>query len=385
MGIHSVALIPFFLICHAVNAISIQLINTSIFDYGSHDFNPWRADGIPLPQKGPRTDGFWLFAIIDGKLYYKPHGQDERQRRFYFAAYGILNLIERHEIPNVIFLYSVHDGGKIRRDFPYPWFTTWKKSMSGGLILWPCWLFWGDILKERRSESVRPQLPWSSLFHSMISQQMQWRVRQSKAIFRGSYRRGLRESLFRCGEMYPNLLDVKIAGWDDKSTKNIFNGKPISALDRCKYKYILVVDGSTESTGMLHAVGCGSVVLKVESSSMSFWSRALQAGVHYISIPSTRHSICTRVLNAISWSKEQSKNRNMRNGEEISNKLSLWVKDNLNMTFVYKYMAAQLETYASLQQFEPTLSRGYKRLTLKSLLACMHTWEKKHFLKIIYS
>ena len=146
---------------------------------------------------------------------------------------------------------------------------------------------------------------------------------------------------------HPDLLNVKIVGWNPRAKKN--TKRPIQIIDptqfrfepgerandaeKYKHKYILCPDGHVSAFRLGSELKSGSVIFKPKSDYKIWFSHMLVPGIHYIEVDSMLKDLVEKVK----WCRE-----NDDQCKQIAINAQKFYDTYLNKTAILRYFAQQL-------------------------------------------
>ena len=146
---------------------------------------------------------------------------------------------------------------------------------------YPQFTFWGEYLDARTSDP-----PWRVLRNTMMNGWMPFSERNASLFYSGAPNTNpLRGIASKCP--YENFLVNR-------------PGLKVYGDQKCRFKYLLYVDGTYASGSILPIVGCGSVPFLVKSPWTTAWSRCLVPYKHFIPITSNPKMLCADLKSKVS-------------------------------------------------------------------------------------
>ena len=376
------------------------------------DFQPWEESGITKKMieralnAGGETN---RFVIINQKLYMTERRSKSKwgdSKRWYFA-YGLLELLEKYgnEVPDVDIVINggdyplsskvetYHIGKALnKRGKRAVVRRSWNESKlkappvvfsiarrDGFLdILWPQNNVWG---MDWKGMGMRER-PWCIEFQNLVdaSLHVPFSKRRAKLFWRGQLRSNANErgGLIRCKSVIlpklgrkfdANLFDVAangvVVGKGGRRIPGVSTrkAKQISAKERCRYKYLIHVEGMTYSLAQLPQALCGSIMLMSKYRYYTVFERAYRANGFYLPIAKpmfdrnakavgiiNEKEACANISDVLVWAENES---NRGKIESILQKSREWVMKEYGPEGISKYMMNVLKKYKSLMRFKP--------------------------------
>jgi len=350
------------------------------------DLQPWNRTGITKKmvdlgaQQGMRAN---RIQIIDGKIYAQISKSLRGPSRIWYWLWGLMELIDEfpaEDIPNVDFILNTQDDPQVSivgkrpknpmlakkfRDYvpgvegqaPPPVFSAVTTSNNYDL-LWPLWTIWGEDVEGAGSKTGGfHDPPWKDLHPKLVqsANKNKWSERRSERIFwRGSVKTNpARRELIHCSRKVVDAADVQ---------HKLRVGKPIGALDRVKYKYLIYLDGKSFSSAVLPMLLAGAVIfLPNNSPFQTLCLRAFRENEFYqVYVSLSRGQLCHTLSETLS----DLKNNELRVGKQARDALN-WAERQLNMLAFQKYMIAMLKRYADLLRYAPTRTKNTVEISWK--------------------
>ena len=351
------------------------------------DLQPWNITGITkrmvdlAAQQGMRAN---RIQIIDGKIYAQISKSSRGPSRIWYWLWGLMELIDdfpSEDIPNVDFVLNTQDDPQVPvvgkrpknpilaknyRDYvpgiegqaPPPVFSAVTTSNHYDL-LWPLWTIWGEDVEGAGSKTGGfHDPPWKELHPKLIhfAKKNKWSERRSERIFwRGSVKTNpARRALIRCSKNTVDAADVQ---------HKLRVGKPIDALDRVKYKYLIYLDGKSFSSAVLPMLVAGAVVfLPNNSPFQTLCQRAFREnGFHQVfHVSLSQGEICRTLSEILSGLRNEEVRVENRAKDAVD-----WAETQLSMLAFQKYMIAMLKRYADLLKYTPTKTKDTVEISWK--------------------
>jgi len=298
--------------------------------------------------------------------------------------WGLIELIDEfpaEDIPNVDFILNTQDYPQVSvvgkrpknpilaktfRDYvpgvegqaPPPVFSVMTTSNNYDL-LWPLWTIWGE--DEEGAGSTTGGFhdpPWKDLQSKLVqsANENKWSRRRNERIFwRGSVKTNpARRELVRCSKNIVDAANVQ---------HKLKVGKPMDALDRVRYKYLIYLDGKTFSSAVLPMLLSGAVIfLPNNSPFQTLCQRAFRENdFHQVfDVSLSRGELCRTLSKTLSDLKSNELRAEKRARDALS-----WAETQLNMLAFQKYMIAILKRYADLLQYKPTRTKNTVEISWK--------------------
>ena len=388
-------------------------VNCALSAWIETDFEPWQQTGITerMIERGLDSGGETnRFVIKDQKLYMTERKSKSKwgdSKRWYFAL-GLLELIEKFgsEVPDVDIVINGEDyplssefetyvTGKVSNNNKKKRATSrrkWSDSELGAPpivfsiarrdgfvdIPWPQNNIWG---MDWKGMGMREQ-PWCVEFKNLMESSLfvPFSARHPKVFWRGQIRSNANErgGLIRCKTVIlpklgrradANFFDVAangvVVGKGGRRIPGVskYSGKQISAKERCKYKYLVHVEGLTYSLAQLPQALCGSLLFMSEYRYLTVFERAYRANGFYLPIEKPVYDknakaeglerekeVCANISDVLAWAEDS------ENGAYVENTLRKsqeWVAREYSPNSISLYMLNVLKKYQSLQKFEP--------------------------------
>ena len=350
------------------------------------DLKPWKSTGITKKmvdsgaQQGMRAN---RIQIIDGKIYAQINKSSRGPSRIWYWLWGLKELIDEfpEDIPDVDFILNTQDDPQVSvigkrpknpilrkkfRDYvpgvegqaPPPVFSAVTTSNNYDL-LWPLWTIWGEDVEGAGSKTGGfHDPPWKELQPKLVqfANENKWSERRSNKIFwRGSVKTNpARRELIRCSKKVVDAADVQ---------HKLRVGKPIGALDRVQYKYLIYLDGKSFSSAVLPMLLAGAVIfLPNNSPFQTLCQRAFREnGFHQVfDVSLSRGQLCRTLSETMSDLKSDELRAENRARDALD-----WAETQLNMLSFQKYMVAMLKRYADLLKYTPTKTKNTVEISWK--------------------
>uniref|UniRef100_A0ACD5WWR0 Uncharacterized protein n=1 Tax=Avena sativa TaxID=4498 RepID=A0ACD5WWR0_AVESA len=352
-------------------------------DYFRHihtDLEPWRATGITQHTLArARRHAMFRLVVVSGRAYVQKYRQSY-QTRDIFTQWGILQLLARYpgRVPDVEIMFATGDVIEVRasdyRDDPSaapPLFRYCKDVTQEVAVLWPDWSFWGwpEI-------NVRP---WAPLMKDFVreNERLRWADREPYAFWKGNtVKLPVREDLYRC-----NNDSAAGKEWNARlfkhhwgSVSGVTEGeiKETNILDQCRYRYKIYVGGRAWSVSEKYILACDSPMLALDTNYKDFFSRGLVAGKHYW--PIDHGNKCPAIKFAVDWG-----NAHPEEAQRMGQEGSGFVREEMDMEYVYEYMLHVLTQYAALLRYKPTVPSNGVELCPESI-ACPRSDREREFM-----
>ena len=351
------------------------------------DLQPWNNTGITkrmvdlAAQQGMRAN---RIQIIDGKIYAQISQSSRGPSRIWYWLWGLMELISdfpSENIPNVDFVLNAQDDPQVSvvgkrpknpilakkcRDYvpgieseaPPPVFSAVTTSNNYDL-LWPFWTIWGEDVEGAGSKTGGfHDPPWKELHPKLIqfARENKWSERRKETIFwRGSVKTNpARRALIRCSKNIVDAADVQ---------HKLRIGKPIGALDRVMFKYLIYLDGKSFSSAVLPMLVTGAAIfLPNNSQYQTLCERAFRKNeFHQVFDVSLSQGVFCRTLSKIL---SGLKTDELRVEKQARAALD-WAETQLSMLAFQKYMIAMLKRYADLLKYTPTRTKNTIEISWK--------------------
>ena len=395
-------------------------INCTLSAWIETDFEPWQQTGITerMIERGLYS-GYETnrFVIKDQELYMTERKSKSKwgdSKRWYFAL-GLLELIEKFgsEVPDVDVVINGEDYPLTSEFETYATGKVWnnnkknkkKRAISqrkwsdsklgappivfsiarrdGFLdILWPQNNIWG---MDWKGMGMREQ-PWCVEFKNLMENSLfvPFSARRPKVFWRGQIRSNANErgGLIRCKTVIlpklgrradANFFDVAangvVVGKGGRQIPGVsrHSGKQISAKERCKYKYLVHIEGLTYSLAQLPQALCGSLMLMSKYRYLTVFERAYRANGFYLPIAKPMYDtnakakgleiekeVCANISDVLAWAEDS---ENIASVDNILQKSREWVATEYSPNSISLYMLNVLKKYQSLQKFEPKIGK----------------------------
>jgi hypothetical protein len=271
----------------------------------------------------------------------------------------LIDNFSSEDIPNVDFVLNTQDDPQVPvvgkrpknpilakkyRDFvpgiegqaPPPVFSAVTTSNNYDL-LWPLWTIWGEDVEGAGSKTGGfHDPPWKELHPKLIqfATKNKWSERRGETIFwRGSVKTNpARRALIRCSKNIVDAADVQ---------HKLRVGKPIGALDRVMFKYLIYLDGKSFSSAVLPVLVTGATIfLPNNSPFQTLCQRAFREnGFHQGFNVSLSQGVLCQTLSDILLGLKN----NELQVEKRANEALDWAETQLSMLQFQKYMVAMLK------------------------------------------
>lgn len=302
--------------------------------------------------------------IIDNKLYVASRDEKELQRidfgKPHAIFFSLIKLLCRHKIPDVEFVLNHVDLPLLHKTSKAAPIMSWSVSPAYWDLAFPYWSF-----------SWLPAEKTTLIFNSSA-----WRLREGKAIWRGSTTGGrfnmtnwftkARAILVDKCNRRPDLCDAQFTSFvqidgPTRATmlKKYGNHTRQSLKEQTeRFKYIVVVDGNGPPSSRIVAVmASGSLVIWQETEKKEFFYPALQPYVHYLPLSRNLDDLYT----IIEWARSHP-----LECEIIAKQAVLFANMYFKTQFTNFYLRRLLTKYSQLQMFTPQLIPGFRRVQLQS-------------------
>ena len=199
---------------------------------------------------------------------------------------------------------------------------------------------------------------WKELHPKLIqfARKNKWSERRGETIFwRGSVKTNpARRALIRCSKNIVDATDVQ---------HKLRVGKPIGALDRVMFKYLIYLDGKSFSSAVLPMLVTGAAIfLPNDSPFQTLCQRAFREnGFHQVFNVSVSQGILCRTLSKILSGLKNDELQVEKRAKEALD----WAETQLSMLAFQKYMVAILKRYADLLKYTPTRTKNTVEVSWK--------------------
>ncbi|GAB4815720.1 hypothetical protein N2152v2_002766 [Parachlorella kessleri] len=344
----------------------------------SEALEPFQKDGISREAieeslkaaRRRRTDGVYKVLLYNSSIYVDTSqpGDGYEGFRSSGAFLTLVNLLcKQRGLPNVEFVYNMHDQPCMPRDGPLLPVLGWSTSALHLDI--PVPYHWSWVHIPPNSSSVRVS------FNAT-----EWEGRASRAVWRGSttgcpnpsdgwcmntlenWNTTARVRLVQMCKRRPDLCDAAFTGLAQAGAaveaamrhelRFVRSSKSEDLIKQ--YKYLLVPRGNgPPSSRSLQALRAPAVPLWQQTEEAEFFYPALRPYVHYIPLARGLEDL----YSAIEWAQQHPAAcmRIIRAGQA-------WARRYIHSEFANSYLHALLVEYARLQRFQPTVTAGYQRL-----------------------
>ena len=316
---------------------------------------------------------FIRVKVIDGTFY--QFNNEGSEASCPAITHHLKKILSKHKIPNLEFIYFHGAGPKLVNSLgqpaPGPVLTGNKIDADSAAILF----------HDRMTGVTDNHYSWnkSAADVDRAIAKTPWKSKQEKLIWYGQISDfklddwsqisswvdySKRGQLYKLSQQFPNELEVGITDFANLSRKNIPPNIPQSSIKSIKYhmqnKYQIVLDGYTCSNpSFAWKLLSNCVCLKVNSPKYQWFYKGLTEGIHYLSIKEDFSDLIPTI-------------ERLRADDDYALKIANagreWAKNNLvEDSLLIDYCAQVLKTYASIQNFKPSLSKEEK----ESFLGCL--------------
>lgn len=195
------------------------------------------------------------------------------------------------------------------------------------------------------------------------NKKLQWVDRKPYAYWKGnpyvSGQKGVRVDLMKCNLTADADWHARLFRQDWVSERK--NGfRQSNLVDKCKYRYMIYVEGNSWSVSQKYILACDSAALLVTRRYHDFFSRGIVAMKHYY--PIDIHNKCRSINKTVCFG-----NSHPRQAQIVGKEGSEFIRRDLNMDRVYDYMFHLLNEYSKLIRFKPKLPENPIRVSSKSM------------------
>ncbi|CAN6931122.1 unnamed protein product [Brassica oleracea] len=347
----------------------------SYFRWIHEDLRPWKATGITreMVEKASKTAHFRL-VIHRGKAYVKRY-RKSIQTRDDFTLWGILQLLRWYpgKLPDLDLMFDADDRPVVRSDDytgqqnkdPPPLFRYCSDDASLDIVF-PDWSFWGWAEVNIK--------PWGKSLEAIQEGNniTQWKDRVAYAYWRGNpYVDPTRGELLKCNVSENEEWNTRIYVQDwDKETKEGFKNSNLE--NQCTHRYKIYIEGWAWSVSEKYIMACDSMTLYVKPRFYDFYIRGMMPLQHYW--PIRDDAKCTSLKFAVHWG-----NTHVDKAHEIGELGSRFIREEVNMKYVYDYMFHLLNEYAKLLKFKVNVPSDAEEITPESL-GCAATERWRDFM-----
>ncbi|RID61376.1 hypothetical protein BRARA_E00532 [Brassica rapa] len=336
----------------------------SYFRWIYEDLRPWRETGVTreILQKASRKAHFRVI-ILDGKVYAKKYRR-AIETRDTFTLWGIVQLLQWYpgRLPDLELLFDADDRPTVRSsDYigqqhpaPPPVFRYCSNDASLDIVF-PDWSFWGWAELNIK--------PWAKSLVAIEegNKMTQWEDRVPYAYWRGNPNVArTRKDLLRC-----NVSDQEdwntglyINDWAATEFKEGFKNSNLE--NQCTHRYKIYIEGWAWSVSEKYIMACDSMTLYVRPTYYDFLIRGMVPLQHYW--PIRDHGKCRSLKHAVHWG-----NTHLDQARKIGEEGSRYIREEVNMEYVYDYMFHLMNEYAKLLKFKPEIPLGAKEITSDSM------------------
>ncbi|CAN6268681.1 unnamed protein product [Urochloa humidicola] len=330
------------------------------------DLRPWRATGVTLDaverarhEHAPK----FRVTVVAGRLYVARYGRCF-QTRDVFTQWGILQLLRRYpgRVPDLDLMFDcqdlpVVDAGERLHSEPPPLFGYCGSEVTLD-IAFPDWSFWGwPELNIKPWETLRREIEEGNAM-------VKWTDRAPYAYWKGNPNVGAgRRFLLRCNTSGKHDWNARIYAQDwGKELRHGFRESDPSK--QCTHRYKIYIEGRGWSVSEKYILACDSVSLMVRPRFHDFFSRGLAPLRDYWPVRDDRGvGMCRSIKFAVDWG-----NAHTDKAREIRGNASRFIQEDLTMNNVYDYMFHLLTEYARLLRYKPSVPRGAKEVTVRSMM-----------------
>ncbi|KAL0720655.1 hypothetical protein Bca4012_035254 [Brassica carinata] len=333
------------------------------FRWIHEDLRPWRETGVTrgILEKAMRKAHFRV-VILDGKVYAKKY-RKAIEARDTFTLWGIVQLLRWYpgRLPDLELLFDADDRPTVRsRDYrgeqhpaPPPVFRYCSNDASLDIVF-PDWSFWGWAELNIK--------PWAKSLVAIEegNKMTQWEDRVPYAYWRGNPKVArTRRELLSC-----NVSDqedwntrIYINDWATESKEGFKNS---NLENQCTHRYKIYVEGRAWSVSEKYIMACDSMTLYVRPKYYDFFIRGMMPLQHYW--PIRDRGKCRSLKHAVHWG-----NTHLDQARKIGEEGSRYIREEVNMEYVYDYMFHLMNEYAKLLRFKPEIPLGAKEITVDSM------------------
>ncbi|XP_018443600.1 uncharacterized protein LOC108815521 [Raphanus sativus] len=347
----------------------------SYFRWIHEDLRPWKETGITrdMVEKASQTAQFRL-VIHRGKAYVKRY-RKSIQTRDEFTLWGILQLLRWYpdRLPDLDLMFDADDRPVVRSDdftgqqnnYPPPLFRYCSDDVSLDIVF-PDWSFWGWAEVNIN--------PWGASLEAIQEGNniTQWKDRVAYAYWRGNpYVASTRRDLLKCNVSEKEEWNTRlyVQDWDKEAKEGFKNSK---LENQCTHRYKIYIEGWAWSVSEKYIMACDSMTLYVKPRFYDFYIRGMMPLQHYW--PIRDDSKCTSLQFAVHWG-----NTHVDKAREIGEVGSRFIREEVNMKYVYDYMFHLLNEYAKLLKFKVKIPSDAEEITPESL-GCAATERWRDFM-----
>eukprot|EP00271_Cylindrocystis_brebissonii_P014145 TRINITY_DN3539_c0_g3_i1.p1 TRINITY_DN3539_c0_g3~~TRINITY_DN3539_c0_g3_i1.p1 ORF type:complete len:614 (-),score=79.37 TRINITY_DN3539_c0_g3_i1:204-2045(-) len=389
------------------------------------DLQPWRDRGgiTPSDIQSARSQAAFRVTIVRSRLHVT-HFYKCPESRALFTLWGIAQLLRRFpgQVPDVDFMFDCSDrprlpkssldlesekekdiktgvappppvpnaeegrdeatggeaplveGGEVEGVAALPLLLRYSGSENHTEVVFPDWTIWGwPEANVAPWEVARGRVVNSSTLR------WPWRFRKETGHWRGHVGWGAlsRVELLHCHETEHGTVEIEALGQQDGEEMQVAPKYDLTQLTEqaCGYRYKIFPDQAAGwSVGLKYFLACGSVVLLPLQPMHDFFSRALQAGVHYW--PIQRSQLCSSIRFGVEYGKEHDEE-----AQQLGGGGQRFVKEDLAPPRIYEYMLHLFQEYAELQTFQPKVPKESRELCPEVLL-CLATPEQRKAMEV---
>ncbi|CAN7007997.1 unnamed protein product [Brassica oleracea var. botrytis] len=335
----------------------------SYFRWIHEDLRPWRETGVTrgMLEKARRKAHFRVI-IIDGRVYVKKYRR-AIETRDTFTLWGIVQLLQWYpgRLPDLELLFDADDRPTVRssdyrgQQHPAPPPVFRYCSNDANLdIVFPDWSFWGWAELNIK--------PWAKSLVAIEegNKMTQWEDRVPYAYWRGNPNVArTRRDLLRCNVSDQEDWDTRLY-INDWATEFKEGFKNSNLENQCTHRYKIYIEGWAWSVSEKYIMACDSMTLYVRPTYYDFLIRGMVPLQHYW--PIRDRGKCRSLKHAVHWG-----NTHLDQARKIGEEGSRYIREEVNMEYVYDYMFHLMNEYAKLLKFKPEIPLGAKEITTDSM------------------
>uniref|UniRef100_A0A0D3BQ72 Glycosyl transferase CAP10 domain-containing protein n=1 Tax=Brassica oleracea var. oleracea TaxID=109376 RepID=A0A0D3BQ72_BRAOL len=221
-------------------------------------------------------------------------------------------------------------------------------------IVFPDWSFWGWAELNIK--------PWAKSLVAIEegNKMTQWEDRVPYAYWRGNPNVArTRRDLLRCNVSDQGDWNTRLY-INDWATEFKEGFKNSNLENQCTHRYKIYIEGWAWSVSEKYIMACDSMTLYVRPTYYDFLIRGMVPLQHYWPIRDLGK--CRSLKHAVHWG-----NTHLDQARKIGEEGSRYIREEVNMEFVYDYMFHLVNEYAKLLKFKPEIPLGAKEITTDSM------------------
>ena len=290
------------------------------------------------------------FTVIDNQIYIEDNLNEKLKPRYSALHNALIKLSKIKPLPNVCFLYSVHDGISLdSEDIPIFTMSTIKNENSHHLLI-PDY----EALREHYQvlkdvDILKSNFPWDQKIPQIMWRgstcQYSWKDPNDRFIRENTIDFFSRANLCQLSEKYPHLIDAKftifVLGAENVPSLQKYRGQWIRFEEQVKYKYQIFIDGNVVPfSNSVWKFLIHSLIFKVDSPWVQWYFQGLKPYTHYIPVKSNLDDL----IEKLTWAMDHDSEAQM-----IANNMTTFVCQRVTSSNNLAYIYHLIHEYSQLQ------------------------------------